>query len=345
MNTPQTVVEQQTAQKTRVGRSILLGLSVSVAAFIFFGFNAAMLLGGNEGGGGGGTVPMKVRRIISGAYVSGSWLRPSIEIYGIVGSGAHRFGRIDSTFGFYPAGTTALPSQLYLVLDGSHAEVTVSLQREDGKYITVCVGENRTVRDPAVYTYYVNYNGDTYLDKALTQKANTAACDQVHARALTVNQVTGATVSEPFGVSSVIMNFVHDRRVAMGSFDIVNSVFVPAATLPPTLPLTTPLQIDLWRSASTEVTVPARYMTITYGAGVLAPNTQTLCVPETVVGGTRVHPPHDSSYLASYFYDTLGNPYVDSHLSQAVPCNPPIPTSAVQTGDPLTPPADAPTLE
>lgn len=330
-------VQQETAVAVRTSTVVALTSLILASATIMGGYFAMFVSPGQGGGGGGGTVPMKAKQITAAAWVSGSWHLPSeIVIYGFrPQGGTERLGTLYSSYPFQPGPSMNAQGAIFVKVAGFHNRVVISMKREDGKFLTACISAN----SDDTKNYYINYNGDTYYDQALTEKAGT--CDRVTSDARIVEQVTNAVVNEPYtGLAGTTMRITRDRRQAMGMFDMENNVYISAAPQLPAVPFTTPLQVDIQHDNNFAVTVPARYMTI-YDGMSQTPNQFTICIPETVVGGTTIHPPQDSSWIASYFYDKLGNPHVDSHLKNPVPCTPIIPVpDAAQKGDEVTPPTD-----
>ncbi|MBI4415245.1 MAG: hypothetical protein HY566_03330 [Candidatus Kerfeldbacteria bacterium] len=287
MGTPQTVVEQQTAQKTSVGRTILLGLSVSVATFIFFGFNAVMLLGGDEGGSGGGAfMPLAVydiQTVSTTPRISGI---ASIKFYS---------GSRERLLGTYTRGElyrdgSAFPYQedqpLLLGFRNPFEATNITVVLNNGWTMNFCMPKRSFGTSEVLLQ--VDSVGNLYTLSGV--RLSNVQCSVTSAYALAPLSVDQVTVNEPYtGLpNDAWVDFRRDFIAHMGTFDPRANIYTPESGIP-ILGSRSPLLIRYWNGNSLEgATFPARNLTLTYSMLAesftdITQEQKTICLPSATL--------------------------------------------------------------
>lgn len=305
MENPELVVEQKVAQKTRVGRSILLGLAVSAMSLIFFGFNAVMLLGGNEGGGDGGGefVPLPAYDVQTVSSTPRFLESQSITFYS--GStqrllGTYTRSELYRDGSAYPF-DEAQPLLLGFRSPFESTNITVALN--NGWTVNICIPAIRfSSRSETLLR--VDIDGTLFSLDGATRSRH--PCSGTSASALTPLSIEQATVNESYTGSpnDSWVDFRRDFIAHLGTFDPRANTYTQASDTP--IPGSrSPLLIRYWNSNVFDAaTFPARNYVLRYTVpdNSLTGVTQkeiTLCVPgATLQRRSTVVPTEKYFYVA-----------------------------------------------
>lgn len=195
--------------------------------------------------------------------------------------------------------STAAPLVLNVASGGIEEANVVVLQTNLG-VLNVCVPKRTTPTSQ----YFVGSFGNTYANAALTERTTTESCPSILARAAKPSQLSGA--------ESLERNFYagFSRNDQAGGFGYMNygyfSMNLSTLAIPGN---NAPLHIFIRPDAYSANEFPA-----TVNDNIIALQTNlgefTICIPKITFPSQE-----EIGQLGSFFFDTVGTPYTDAHLS------------------------------
>jgi len=196
--------------------------------------------------------------------------------------------------------------------EGSSAIVparVLVMQSFDGDYYTLCLPDS-LIRSEERELYFYDNNGTPYYDSLMTDMATPKACNQLLANALDIDHVSNASVASTLDSPDIAEVHFIQNGAPIGSLDLNTNIFDENEWGSNDL-FINPLVIFLTHGEEGDQRFPNMRLGVESGD-----SRYSLCVPPSLVTDyTHTGPIH-------YFYDSEGNPYRDSILTQRITCPP-----------------------